>query len=43
MPFGVYTLLNVPLKELSDDPVELSLVAGKYIKELEQKLIEFGR
>ena len=40
MPFGVYTLLNVPLKELPDDPVELSQVAGKYIKELEQKLIE---
>jgi AraC-like DNA-binding protein len=40
MPFGVFTLLNVPLKELPEDPVELSLVAGKQIKELEQKLVD---
>jgi len=40
MPFGIFTLLNIPLKELPEDPVELSLVAGKYIKELDEKLIE---
>ncbi|MBI5402138.1 MAG: AraC family transcriptional regulator [Ignavibacteriae bacterium] len=40
MPFGIYSLFNVPLKELPEDPVELSLVAGKFTKELEQKLIE---
>lgn len=39
MPFGIYTLFNIPLKELPDDPVELSLVAGKHTKELEEKLI----
>jgi AraC-like DNA-binding protein len=40
MPFGIYTLFNVPLKELPEDPVELSLVAGGHTKELEEKLIE---
>lgn len=38
MPFGVYTLFNIPLTELSDEPVELSLVVGKNIKELEEKI-----
>jgi len=40
MPFGIFTLFNIPLKELPEDPVELSLVAGRHTKELEEKLIE---
>jgi hypothetical protein len=40
MPFGVYTLFNIPLTELSEEPVELSLVAGNYVKELEAKIFD---
>jgi hypothetical protein len=38
MPFGVYTLLGVPLTELPDEPVELSLFAGNKVKELEEQI-----
>lgn len=38
MPFGIYTLFNIPLTELSDEPVELSLIAGKKVEELEEKI-----
>jgi AraC-like DNA-binding protein len=38
MPFGIYTLFNIPPSRLSEEPVELSLVAGNYIKELEEKI-----
>jgi len=38
MPFGIYTLFNIPSSELSENPVELSLVIGNSIKELEEKI-----
>jgi AraC-like DNA-binding protein len=40
MPFGIYTLFNVPLTELSEDPVELSLIAGNGVEELEEKIFD---
>jgi hypothetical protein len=40
MPFGIYTLFNVPLTELSDEPIELSLIVGKKVKELEEKIFD---
>lgn len=42
MPFGIYTLFNIPLKELNDDPVELALVVGNSVCEIEEKLAEAG-
>lgn len=38
MPFGVYSLFKIPLSELSDEPVDLSLVLGNKIKSLEEKI-----
>ena len=40
MPFGIYTLFNIPLTELSDEPIELNLVVGKKVKELEEKIFD---
>jgi hypothetical protein len=40
MPFGIYTLFNIPLTEISDEPIELSLVIGKKVKELEEKIFD---
>lgn len=40
MPFGIYTLLNIPPSKLPEDPVELCLVAGNYVKELEEKIFD---
>jgi|WetSurMetagenome_2_1015567.scaffolds.fasta_scaffold22417_2 hypothetical protein len=40
MPFGVFTLFNIPLTELSDEPIELNIVVGDYIKELEEKIFD---
>lgn len=40
MPFGIYTLFNIPPSKLSEEPIELSLVAGNYIKELEEKIFD---
>jgi AraC-like DNA-binding protein len=40
MPFGVYTLFNVPLTELSEDPIELSMIAGNGVKGLEEKICD---
>ena len=40
MPYGLFTLFNVRSSDISEDPVELNLVLGKNINELEEKLFD---